>query len=121
MDVYEVPPPYPSATLVLPDDAGSVRVRILRVGKSDVLETDFFVEMPVWEGWSRHVNGEEVTGIAPTKLLMWAPRASVLLGDAEVDRIHAVVSEGLTSKMQAHAQRSPRPDSPSGAGAFCTC
>ena len=87
MHVFEAPAPYPTATLFLPDSAGEVRIRVLKVKTDEYVASHFFVEMPVWDGWSSHVNGREVSGIAPRTLTMWAPSAAVELGPADRSRV----------------------------------
>jgi hypothetical protein len=49
LDIIDAPEPLPAATLHLPDDAGSVRVKIKKVGNADSLSPRFYVELPAWE------------------------------------------------------------------------
>jgi hypothetical protein len=95
MDLIDVPPPYPTATLLLPDEAGSVKVKVVKIWKPDVFATHFVVELPAWEGWIRKVGDREASGIAPTSLTMRAPQEAVLLDDPTNELIHKVLMDGL--------------------------
>ncbi|KOX32830.1 MULTISPECIES: hypothetical protein [Streptomyces] len=98
-DVYDMPLPYPTATLLLPEGAGEVQARVIQVWKPDLLATHFVVELPAWEGWVRKVGDNEARGIAPTSLTMWAPQEAVLLEDAEIARIKAAISDAITDSI----------------------
>ncbi|WHM30254.1 hypothetical protein OH540_09485 [Streptomyces sp. BPPL-273] len=89
--LYEMPLPYPTGVLHLPEGAGEVQVRITKVWKPDIFDNHFVVEFPAWEGWARKVADTEARGITPTTLTMWAPREAVLMNEVEIERIKEAV------------------------------
>jgi hypothetical protein len=87
---------------LLPDEAGSVKVKVIKVWKPEIFSTTFVVELPAWEAWTRKLGDSEARGIAPTTLTMWAPHEAVLLNDASIARIQEALRKGLESAT-AHA------------------
>ncbi|MFF2502158.1 hypothetical protein ACFVTY_01995 [Streptomyces sp. NPDC058067] len=99
-DLYDIPQPYPEATLLLPDGAGEVRVRVKQAWKFDLFATHFVVEVPAWDRWTQTLGGEQTHGLAPSIITMWVPHESVrFVGDDDIK----TVKDAITSALEAQA------------------
>jgi hypothetical protein len=89
--------PHPVATLLLPDDAGRVTVKITQVWLSDHLLEACAVELPMWSGWSQKVGGGEIRGTAPSSIVTWAPLEALRFSDKVSKAITQVQMQALTA------------------------
>ncbi|MFE9949322.1 hypothetical protein ACFYRJ_17525 [Streptomyces sp. NPDC005531] len=88
---FDVPEPLPPGELLLPGNAGSVRVKVKRIEQRGN-ETWVLVEAPRWKRWRTQVQVGEKSyeGISPGFEDVWVPSFAVT-GDADdVDRLKAL-------------------------------
>ncbi|WP_406110273.1 hypothetical protein OG698_45980 [Streptomyces sp. NBC_01003] len=99
--LFDVPLPHPEVTLILPGNAGKVRVCATQVWATDDLLSHLIVEMPTWEKWTENLDGMEVHGVKPSTLSMWVPLSSIRVEAGEMKRIWSVIMEALEVEASA--------------------
>lgn len=83
--IFVVPEPLPEATLRLPGNAGTVKVKVKKIELASSGEYRVLVDMPCWERWRTQLRPGQPAeeGVSPCTLPVWAP-SSAVWGDPEV-------------------------------------
>jgi hypothetical protein len=100
-DLHDLPHPHPEATVILPDGAGELRVRVTQVWAPEDLPSNLIVEVPAWGKWTQCLGGKEAHGVNPTTISMWVPMEAIRISKDAMGCVWDKLLEALNAKAAA--------------------